>query len=561
MRALSLFLAIFLYWAGQVALATPAIIPQPQELELRQGQFVLDAEAVLVADTVLVPTASFLALALAPATGHVLALGKDESEGKIALRLDRKLGAESYKLAVSPTGVLILGGDAAGVFYGVQTLLQLLPAAIYSRAVQPDAEWIIPAVEISDSPRFRWRGMHLDVGRHFMPLAFIKKFIDLLAIHKFNIFHWHLTEDQGWRIEVQRYPKLTGIGSQRAQTVVGNMLFADKDELAYDGVPHGGFYTQDEIREVVAYAAERYINVVPEIEFPGHAQAAIAAYPELGNTGEQLRVKEEWGISEHTVKPSEETLEFYRNVLLEVMELFPSEYIHIGGDEALKDEWEASPYARQRMEDLGLKDARELQSWLIGQMDEFLTAHGRRLVGWDEIMQGGLSPNATVMSWRGIKPGLRAAEAGHDVIMAPTRWTYFDYYQADEKIEPLAIGFYLPLREVYAFDPAPADWPAEVRARILGAQGQLWTEYMKTPEHVEYMTYPRASALAEVLWTEQSNRDYEDFQRRLQIHADRLRQLEINYRPLGDDELSLPSRIEHFLWNVGIEFYHWWHDL
>lgn len=338
-------------------------------------------------------------------------------------------------------------------------------------------------------------------------------------------------------------------------------MFTDPEGWTYDGIPHGGFYTQEEVREVVAYAAARHITVVPEIEFPGHAQAAIASYPWLGNTGEQLKVKEEWGINKNTIKPSEETLEFYRNVLTEVMDLFPSKYIHIGGDEAPKDQWEASEFAQQRIRELGLADENELQSWLIQQMDDFLTANGRTLVGWDEIMQGGLSSNATVMSWRGTKPGYKAAAAGHDVVMAPVQSTYLDYYQASPKTEPLAIGSYLPLRTVYAFDPAPASLPEKVRRHILGAQGQLWTEYMKTPDHVEYMAYPRAVALSEVVWSEQSQRDFNEFLPRLNEHLQRLDVLQVNYRAPGNDELGVWESLKHKVFSVLMRLYFWYADL
>ncbi|SVC35927.1 uncharacterized protein METZ01_LOCUS288781, partial [marine metagenome] len=293
----------------------------------------------------------------------------------------------------------------------------------------------------------------------------------------------------------------------------------------------------------------------------GHAQAAIAAYPELGNTGEQLKVMEDWGISKNTLKPSDETLDFYRNVLTEVMVLFPSPYIHIGGDEAPKDQWEESPFGQQRMEQLGLTDANELQSWLIQQMDDFLAANGRRLIGWDEIMQGGLSSNATVMSWRGMERGIQAAEAGHDVIMAPTQWTYFDYYQADPDVEPLAIGSYTPLDQVYHFEPKPAGPPPEVRQRILGAQGQLWTEFMKTPEHVEYMAYPRAAALAEVVWSPRENRNYDNFLQRLPRHMQRLEVLGVNYRPPGNDELDAWDSLKQWLFHKAIGIYFWFSDL
>jgi hexosaminidase len=555
-----LLLALLLCCTNALATITPAIIPAPSNLVAQEGSYTLTSEARVFSARQLPGASDSVRLLLGPATGFNFEDVDNAASAQIKIVHRADLAAESYELQVGHSRVQIYASGDAGVFYALQTLRQLLPKSIYSE--KPIAqEWVIPAVTVTDSPRFGWRGMHLDVGRHFMPVKFVKKFIDLMAVHKFNSFHWHLTEDQGWRIEIKQFPRLTRIGSKRAQTVLGNPLFKEPGQLEYDGTPHEGFYTQEQIKDVVAYAAARYINVVPEIEFPGHAQAAIAAYPELGNTGDQLIVKEEWGISKNTLKPSQETIAFYRKVLFEVLDLFPSEYIHIGGDEAPKEQWQESSFAQQRIEELGLEDEHELQSWLIQQMDDLLASRGRKLIGWDEIMQGGLSSNATVMSWRGTKPGIEAAEAGHDVIMAPTRYTYFDYYQADKANEPMAIGFYLSLQDVYRFDPAPKQLPAAVRQHILGAQGQLWTEYMHNGEHVEYMAYPRAVALSEVVWSAQENREYADFQRRLPKHLERLDVLGVNYRPTGNDELTLVGKIEQSFWNVVIDAYFWFSDL
>ncbi|MFK7977728.1 MAG: beta-N-acetylhexosaminidase, partial [Halioglobus sp.] len=534
------------------------LVPLPRAMQAIEGSYALSASTAISTAPQLQDSVATVRLLLGPATGFAFA--EQPSDGDLRLLHDPSLPNEGYTLRIDTSGIAITAATNAGVHYALQTLRQLLPSQIYSTTLTAQT-WLLPAINIEDAPRFTWRGMHLDVGRHFMPVAFVKKYIDLLAMHKMNSFHWHITEDQGWRIEIKQYPKLTEVGSIRAETVVGNTLFADEEDKVFDGTPYGGFYTQQEVKEVVAYAAARHITIVPEIEFPGHAQAAIAAYPELGNTGKQLPVRTDWGISKNTIKPSEETLTFYRNVLTEVMALFPSQYIHIGGDEAPKDQWEESPYAQQRFKELGLADAQELQSWLIRQMDEFLTANGRRLVGWDEIMQGGLSSNATVMSWRGMKRGLSAAEAGHDVVMAPTRWTYFDYYQAPRENEPLAIGSYLPLRDVYAFEPAPAALAPDIRKRILGAQGQIWTEFMKTPEHVEYMAYPRTSALAEVVWSPREQRDYASFQNRLTAHLERLDALGVNYRPPGNDELGLWASFKQALLNTLASVYFWYSDL
>ncbi|GAB5452480.1 MAG: beta-N-acetylhexosaminidase [Halioglobus sp.] len=536
-----------------------SLVPLPVQTNVSEGGFVLTGDAAISAPAELARAIESTRLLLGPATGYAFGEAMREGEAQITFLYEPELAAEAYRLDVSSAGVRITASSEAGAFYALQTLRQLLPVSIYERTVVAST-WRLPFVQIVDEPRFSWRGMHLDVGRHFMPVQFVKKYIDVLALHKMNTFHWHLTEDQGWRIEIKCYPRLTEVGATRAQTVVGNALFRDADELEYDGLPHGGFYTQEEVREVVAYAADRHITVVPEIEFPGHAQAAIAAYPELGNTGRQLKVKEEWGISKHTLKPSEETLLFYRNVLSEIIALFPSRYIHIGGDEAPKDEWRDSAYAQQRISELGLQSENELQSWMIGQLNTFLAANDRQLVGWDEIMQGGLPADAVVMSWRGMTPGLRAAEAGHDVVMAPVQWTYFDYYQGDSSSEPLAIGSYTPLRETYAFDPAPESLSPEARGHILGAQGQVWTEFIRTPDHVEYMAFPRAIALAETVWTAQAGRDYEDFLQRLPPHLERLDKLAVNYRPLGNDTLSFGSRLSNWFWDLGIDLYFWWQD-
>jgi hexosaminidase len=364
-----------------------------------------------------------------------------------------------------------------------------------------------------------------------MPKEFVEKFIDLLALHKMNSFHWHLTDDQGWRIEIKKYPKLTEVGAWRKETLVG--LLHDKKGPKFDGQPHGGFYTQEDIAEIVAYAKARHVNVVPEIEMPGHAQAAIAAYPELGCTGQKLEVFTTWGVDENIFSPRETSIQFLQDVLREVLGLFPSTYIHVGGDEARKTQWKASPEVQSRIKELGLKDEDEMQSYFVRRMDEFLTAQGRRLIGWDEILEGGLAPKATVMSWRGEKGGIAAARAGHDVVMAPTNYTYFDYYQSKNKAkEPLAIGGFLPLRAVYNYEPIPRELDADSAKHVLGTQGQIWTEYIAEPRQVEYMAYPRAAALAEAAWTPKSKKAYTPFLQRLAVHSKRLKALEVNYRPV-----------------------------
>jgi hexosaminidase len=365
-----------------------------------------------------------------------------------------------------------------------------------------------------------------------MPKEFVKKYIDLLALHKLNTFHWHLTEDQGWRLEIKQYPKLTEVGSCRKETILGRYT-RDASQWKFDGTPHCGFYTQDDAREIVAYAKARFITVVPEIEMPGHAVAAIAAYPELGVTGEPIDVAGRWGIFSDILNAEPSTITFMQNVLTEVMAIFPSRYIHIGGDEADKAKWKTSPRIQARIKELGLKDEHELQSWFIRQMDAFLSSQGRRLIGWDEILEGGLAENAVVMSWRGVEGGVRAARAKHDVVMAPTTHTYLDYYPSKDRArDGLAIGGFLPLEMVYSYEPIPAELEPEFAKHVLGAQAQLWTEYMPTPKRVEYMAFPRLTALAEVVWTPKEKKDYSDYLQRLEAHLRRLSVLDVNFRPL-----------------------------
>ena len=402
----------------------------------------------------------------------------------------------------------------------------------------------MPCVEIEDKPGFAWRGAMLDVSRHFLPKAFVLKFIDLLARHKMNTLQLHLTDDQGWRLEIKKYPKLTEIGANRKETLVGRALANpsdagfDPEAQQFDGIPHGGFYSQDDAREIVAYAAARHLTVVPEIEMPGHAQAAIAAYPFLGCTDEPLEVSGAWGIHDKLYKPSEQTFEFLRDVLTEVMGIFPSPYLHIGGDEAVKTQWRESAECQTIRRALGLRDEEAMQSYFVGRMDEFITRSGRTLVGWDEILEGGLSPGAVVMSWRGEKGGLEAAALGVDVVMAPHRFTYFDYYQSEayqsgaRTPEPLAFHALLTLPTVYGYDPIPAALPPGQEKHILGTQCQFWTEYMPEERQVEYQAFPRLCAFSEVAWTDKKNKDWADFRERLPQHLTRLSALGVNSRPL-----------------------------
>lgn len=535
MKFFAALVATVLAGTAQAQAARYALIPTPSVVEARRGQFEFRKNTTIVAPTAFTAVAHRFARDIANATGFDLQVKSAATSGsnQIMLKRDTSIAAEGYRLDVANSQITIRASSAAGTFYALQTIRQLLPANIYRDAPIAGTQWMVPAVHIEDAPRFTWRGMHLDVSRHFMPKEFVKKFIDQLAQHKMNRFHWHLTEDQGWRIEIRKYPRLTEVGSCRDQTLVGPYV-TDPAKRVFDGVKHCGYYTQDDIREVVAYAAERFITVVPEIEMPGHAQAAIAAYPHLGvRPDTTLSVYGVWGVSDYILNANASTIAFMQDVLTEVLELFPGPFIHIGGDEAVKTQWKASPQIQARIKELGLKDEHELQSWFIRQMDSFLTARGRRLVGWDEILEGGLAENATVMSWRGVDGGIAAAKAGHDVVMAPNSHTYFDHSQArDRSKEPLNIGGFLPLEKVYEFEPVPAALSATEAKHVLGAQAQLWSEYLPNPKAVEYMMFPRMAALAEAIWSPVPRRNYADFMSRLPIHLNRLQAQDIKFRPL-----------------------------
>lgn len=520
-----------------------AVIPRPVHVTRGSGAFLLTRATAIVTDRAARQIGYMLADWLQPATGYRLpvAAAAGTASRTITLRIDpalARLGDEGYRLTVTGTRITIRAPHPAGVFYGVETLRQLLPPNIFRAAPVDSLPWTVPLVDIEDQPRFAWRGAHLDVSRSFMPKEFVKKYVDLLALHKLNRFHWHLTDDQGWRIEIKKYPLLTGVGAWRRNSLVGvQHAYADTTQWVFDNIPHGGFYTQDDVREIVAYAAARHITVVPEIEMPGHAQAAIAAYPWLGNTGQQLEVLNHWGVDQNILNPSDSAIRFMQDVLTEVLALFPSHWIHTGGDEAPKAQWQASPVAQARIRELGLRDENHLQSWMTAQMSQWLAARGRALIGWDEILEGGtegLAPNAVVMSWRGIQGGIAAAQAGHDVVMTPTSNTYFDYYQSqDQQHEPLAIGGFLPLDTVYAYEPIPPALDSVQAKHVLGTQGQIWTEYQRNPKNVEYMVFPRLVALAEVAWTPRELKDFADFTARLTKHFARLSVMDVRYRPVG----------------------------
>lgn len=459
--------------------------------------------------------------------------GEIEFENTMTMRLkgeDKNLGSEGYELEINPSSITLEARQQAGLFYGIQTLLQLLPPEIESvqgLGVTTRNRLTLPALKIRDIPRYPYRGMHLDCCRHFFPKAFVKRYIDLLALHKFNTFHWHLTEDQGWRIEIKKYPRLTEVGGWRSETLVGH---ARELPEKFDGQRYGGFYTQEDIKEIVEYAQSRYVTIIPEIEMPGHATAALAAYPELSCTGGPFEVATKWGVFEDVYCAGEEKVfEFLEDVLSEVIVLFPGTYIHIGGDECPKVRWKECDKCQARIAEEGLADEHELQSYFIRRIEKLLISKEKKLIGWDEILEGGLAPEATVMSWRGTQGGIEAARQGHDVIMTPTSHCYFDYYQADPETEPLAIGGFTPLEKVYSFEPAPEELTEEEARYVLGAQGNLWTEYIKTPEQAEYMSVPRMCALAEVVWSRKEARDWEDFLKRLTRHFRRLDGMEVNY--------------------------------
>ncbi|MFF2525999.1 beta-N-acetylhexosaminidase [Streptomyces liangshanensis] len=483
--------------------------------------------------------ARWLRTAVGAATGLPLADGAEDGNSvvlELSEDLERRLGPEGYRLTADARAVRIEGGGPAGVFWGAQTLRQLLgPDAYRAAPVDPGRLWSVPATVVEDAPRFGWRGLMLDVSRHFMPKDGVLRYLDLLAAHKLNVFHFHLTDDQGWRVEIKRYPKLTETGAWRSRTKWGHRA----SEL-WEEKPHGGYYTQEDIREIVAYAAARHITVVPEIDIPGHSQAAIAAYPELGNTDvvdtAALSVWDTWGINENVLAPTDHTLRFYEGVLEEVLGLFPSTFIHIGGDECRKEQWKDSAAAQLRIEENGLANEDELQAWFIRHFDTWLTARGRRLIGWDEILEGGLAPGAAVSSWRGYGGGIAAARAGHDVVMCPEQHVYLDHRQAPGEDEPMPIGYVRTLEDVYRFEPVPADLTEEEAAHVLGTQANVWTEVMQDRARVDYQVFPRLAALAEVAWSDlpaSAERDFEDFEQRMTEHYRRLDALGVEYRPSG----------------------------
>ncbi|WP_138903510.1 beta-N-acetylhexosaminidase, partial [Streptomyces albidochromogenes] len=507
-----------------------------------QGHYPLGHDTALFARPGTEGVARWLRATVGAATGLPLPDGtgahteRDSGGNRVELRVDpgveQDLGPEGYRLVVDGYLVLIEGGGPAGVFWGAQTLRQLLGPDAFRRApLDPARQWSVPMVAIEDRPRFAWRGLMLDVARHFMPKDGVLRYLDLLAAHKLNVFHFHLTDDQGWRVEIKRHPKLTETGAWRARTKYGH-----RASDLWTETPHGGYYTQDDIREIVAYAAERHITVVPEIDIPGHSQAAIAAYPELGCTDAPLSVWDTWGISQNVLAPTDHTLRFFESVFEEVLDLFPSTFVHIGGDEASKDQWKRSPAVQARMKELNLTDEEALQSWFVRHFDTWLTERGRRLIGWDEILEGGLAPGAAVSSWRGYAGGIAAARAGHDVVMCPEQQVYLDHRQDGGPDEPMPIGYVRTLEDVYRFEPVPPELTPEEARHVLGTQANVWTEVMENQSRVDYQTFPRLAAFAEVAWADlpaPAERDFAGFEARMAAHYKRLDALGVDYRPPG----------------------------
>lgn len=500
------------------------IVPYPNEITPQSGTFSLSAGTKIIlpqnADKELRRVAEQFAKQFSKASGISLPIEQAATEADykhaVIFRLNDRLEKEAYQLSVTRHQVIVEAAGAQGAFYAMQTIKQLLPTTIYGKP-KGSVRWEMPCVEIKDAPRFGYRGMHLDVARHFFDVKEVKRYIDILAMHKVNTFHWHLTDDQGWRIEIKKYPKLTTIGSRRTGTVIR------KEWGHYDNIPYGGSFTQEEIREVVDYAARQFITVIPEIDLPGHMVAALASYPQLGCLGKDYEVFRDWGVSKEVLCVGKEsTFTFIENVLTEVMELFPSKYIHIGGDECPKDRWKKCPHCQRKIKESGLKSDDKfsaehyLQSYAMTRVEKFLNDHGRQIIGWDEILEGGIAPNATIMSWRGTEGAIEAARQHHDAIMPPTSYCYFDYYQSkDTANEPFAFGGYIPVEKVYAFEPIPAGLTPEEQKHIIGVQANMWTEYITNGDHLEYMLLPRLAALSEVQWTLPAQKNQGRFLRNL----------------------------------------------
>ncbi|TGD77661.1 beta-N-acetylhexosaminidase [Hymenobacter wooponensis] len=532
--------------AAQLA-ETPAqqlgLIPLPREVKMSAGTYALPQKINIYAVSADERNVAGLLQGFLAALGKTATLTTNRQGAQIRLVTARVAPTpEGYQVAVGPDGIGITAPGGAGLFYGAQTLLQLLPP-------RPAATARVPYVRIADEPAFRWRGAMLDVCRHFFPVEFLKRYLDLLAAYKLNTFHWHLTDDQGWRIEIKKYPKLTQVSAFRKETLIGaQQTFKKPEDFKYDATPYGGFYTQAQIREVVAYAQQRYITVVPEIEMPGHSVAILAAYPELACKPGPYETWTMWGVNEDIVCPTEPTFRFFEDVLTEVSALFPGPYVHIGGDEAPKTRWKESAAVQDIMRREGITDVEKVQGWFNRRIEQFLASKGKKLIGWDEILEGGIPTSAAVMSWRGEKGGIEAARAGHDVVMTPTTNMYIDYGQnprPHSPFEPLMIGGYLPLDRIYNYNPLPKELTPDEQKHILGPQANMWTEYITTPQKVEYMLFPRLLAVSEVAWTPAARKSYAAFLPRMSQHFARLDAKKVNYRvpePLGLDSANLVAQ-------------------
>jgi hexosaminidase len=540
----NILLVIFLFVAATCSSQSSLnIIPEPVKVEVKDGSFTITPSTKIIAEASGVSKSiNFLNDYLKKFYGFELKTSKEKSATNvIELNFDRLDNSNpgAYEMDVDKNKIYIGGDNEQGVFYGIQTLIQLLPA-------EKSNSLNIQQCNIVDSPRFAYRGLHLDCGRHFFPVNFIKEYIDFIAMHKMNTFHWHLTEDQGWRIEIKKYPKLTQVGACRNGTIIGHHPGTGNDNTKYCG-----YYTQQQIKDIVKYAADRYITIIPEIEMPGHASAAIAAYPQLScfpdsstkiakgvkwsgdSTGKQ--VQQSWGVYPDVFAPTDYTFKFLENVLDEVMQLFPSKYIHIGGDECPKIYWKESAFCQQLIKDSGLKNEEGLQSYFIRKIERYLNSKGRSIIGWDEILEGGIAPNATIMSWRGEQGGIDAAKQHHTVIMTPGSYVYFDHAQ-NKNSDSLTIGGYLPVETVYNYEPLPKELSSDEQKYILGAQANVWTEYMSNPAKVEYMLFPRLEAISEVLWTPKENKNWDDFKNRLQQQYKRYDLWNVHYNTKGIDK-------------------------
>ncbi|MDD2797373.1 MAG: beta-N-acetylhexosaminidase [Bacteroidales bacterium] len=524
---LTLLLAIFSFQLFDLQAQSVQIVPQPNSVVVLKGKFTLLKTTAITysGGESAKPIAQQLADLLNRSTGYVYTVKKEAVGNSIHFQLiqSRSFSPEGYTLKVGVKGVKITAATPQGLFYGLQSLRQLFPAEIESENSNPVA-WSIPYLNIEDSPRYTYRGMHLDVSRHFFDKKVVMKYIDMMSLYKYNTFHWHLTDDQGWRIQIKKYPKLTKISAFRTEC---------------NGDTVGGYYTQDEVKEVVAYAKQRFVEVIPEIEMPGHAVSVLAAYPEFSCSGGPFTVPATWGIFHDVFCAGNDSVyQFMQNVMDEVTPLFPSKYVHIGGDECKKTRWERCMKCQKRMKDENLANEHQLQSYFINRMEKYLNKSGKQIIGWDEILEGGISNSATIMSWRGVKGGIEAATHGNDVVMTPGSHCYFDHYQGDQNTEPLAFGkgkkYDIPLAQVYTFNPTPKELTTEQAKHILGGQANLWTEYISTASHLEYMAYPRALAMSECLWTMPVHKDYDFFTTKVHAHYDRMTRYGINFSKSAD---------------------------